>query len=99
MKMIVISEVTRLPDGVHPPAMLQALRGLCVPFNLDQVYRYLTRYPDTPRPTTAYVPVLLMDLVAALGDRNRVDALIYWRDVIRPHFVAIPVASCTLNEQ
>lgn len=97
--MITISEVRFLPDGIgHPPAMLRALRGLSVPFDLDQVYRYLARYPETPRPATAYVPVLLMDLVVALGDRNRIEALIYWRDVVRPHYLAVPVASCTLNE-
>ena len=100
MKMITIGKVRELPDLVpHPESMLRALRGLCVPFNLDQVYRYLARFPDVPKPTTACAPVLLMDIVAALGDRGRIEALIYWRDVIRPHYLAIPVASCTLNEQ
>lgn len=100
MKFIAIGEVRALPDGmIHPEPMLQALKGLCVPFDLARFCDYVARHPKLTLPSTAYLPVPLMDIVTALGTRNRTDAIIYWLYVIRPYYIGIPVACCTINEQ
>jgi hypothetical protein len=87
-----------LNGEVHPEAMRRALDGLSVPFDLDRAYALIGRRAGVRLPPAGYLPIPLMDVVEALGARNRIDAMIYWRDIIRPHYIAVPVALCTLNE-
>lgn len=100
MRFIVIGAVRALPDSIaHPEPMIAALKGLCVPLDLGRFCDYVARHPKFRLPSTAYLPVPLMDIVEALGGRGRIEAMIYWRDVIRPYYIGIPVTCCTINEQ
>ena len=98
MRTLYIREVPTLDPGDHHPASaVRALRGICVPFDLDRIAGYLARYGKRP-PATSYVAIPLDDIVAGLVRLNRVDAVIYWQDVVRPYYVAVPVACCDLEE-
>lgn len=99
MKTVIVREVpTLLVGDNHPESAIRALRGIRVPFDLDRLAGYLARHRKAPPPSTAYLAIPVGDVVEALGMLNRIDALIYWRDVVRPYFIAIPVACCDLED-
>ncbi len=99
MQTIIVKNITALPgETVHPQTMIRALNGIPIPFDLQRAYTQIMNQPKLRLPSTAYLPVLIMDIVEALGAHNRIEAMIYWRDVIRPYYLAIPITSCTLNE-
>lgn len=82
----------------HPASAIRALRGIRVPFDLDRLAGYLSRNKKLPPPSTAYLAIPLNDVVEALGMLNRMEALIYWRDTVRPYYIAIPVHCCDLED-
>ncbi len=99
MRTLYIREVPTLDPGDHHPASaVRALRGIRAPFDLDRLAGYLARHQKLPPPSTAYIAIPLGDIVEGLAMLNRVEALIYWRDVVRPYYVAVPVACCDLEE-
>lgn len=82
----------------HPASFVRALRGIRVPFDLDRLASYLAQCQKSPPLSTAYLAIPLNDIVEGLVMLNRIDALIYWRDTIRPCYIAIPVRCCDLEE-
>ncbi len=97
-RMVIVREIPTLAVGdSHPEPYVRALRGIRVPFDLDRLAGYLARHHKSPPPSTAYLAIPVGDVVEALGMLNRIDALIYWRDTVRPYFIAIPVRCCDLE--
>lgn len=97
--MVIIREVpTLLAGDNHPESAVRALRGIRVPFDLDRLAGYLSRHQKSPPPSTAYLAIPIGDVVEALGMLNRIEALIYWRDTVRPYYIAVPVRCCDLED-
>lgn len=98
MKVIVFGVIPNHFDGQpHPEPMLEALRRLRVPYDLDVLYAHLSS-SEQRRPLTAFLPVPIGAIAFSLHEHGNLEAMKYWLDAAGDCYLPIPITCCTLND-